>query len=49
MTNDTWNVVMFFEKINIVTNKWIFKTKMHINDNLKKLKIKFVIKNFFQI
>ena len=21
MTNDTWNVVMFFEKVNIVTNK----------------------------
>ena len=49
MTNDTWNVVMLFEKVNIVTNKWIFKAKMHIDDNLKKLKIKLVIKNFSQI
>ena len=49
MTNDTWNVVVFFEEVNIVTSKWIFKTKMHIDDNLKKLKIRFVVKNFFQI
>ena len=40
---------MFFEKINIVTNKWIFKAKMHIDDNLKKLKAKLVVKNFSQV
>ena len=49
MTNGTWNVVMSFEKVNIVTSKWIFKTKMHIDGSLKKLKIKLVIKDFFQV
>ena len=49
ITNNTWNVVMFFEKINIVTSKWVFKAKMHIDDSLKKLKVKFVIKSFSQI
>ena len=32
-----------------MTNKWVFKTKIHVDDILEKLKIKIVVKKFSQM
>ncbi len=40
---------MSLKKINIVISKWVFKSKMHVDDSFDKLKIRLVIRDFFQI
>ena len=34
---------------NIVTSKWVFKAKMHVDGTLDKLKIRLVARGFSQI
>lgn len=41
--------VVALKNVNIVTNKWIFKTKMHINGSLDKLKARLVARDFSQV
>ncbi len=45
--NEIWQEEVSFKKINIVTSKWVFKSKMHVDDSLDKLKIRLVIRDFF--
>ena len=45
--NEIWQEEVSLKKINIITSKWVFKSKMHINDSFDKLKTRLVIKDFF--
>ncbi len=47
--NEIWQEEVSLKKINIVTSYWIFKSKMHVDDSLDKLKARLVIRYFFQI
>ncbi len=47
--NEIWQEEVSLKKINIVTSKWVFKSKMHVDDSLDKLKTRLVIRDFFQI
>ncbi len=47
--NEIWQEEVLLKKINIITSKWVFKLKMHVDDSLDKLKTRLVIKDFFQI
>ncbi len=47
--NEIWQEEVSLKKINIVTSKWVFKSKMHINDSLDKLKTRLIVRDFFQI
>ncbi len=47
--NEIWQEEMSFKKINIMTSKWIFKLKMHVDDFLDKLKTWLIVRDFFQI
>ncbi len=47
--NKIWQEEVLLKKINIMTSKWVFKSKMHINDFLDKLKTRLIVKDFFQI
>ena len=47
--NEIWQEEVSLKKINIVTSKWIFKSKMHVDDSLDKLKTRLMIRDFFQI
>ncbi len=47
--NEIWQEEVSFKKINIMTSKWVFKLKMHVNDFLNKLKTKLIVRDFFQI
>jgi len=47
--NEIWQEEVSLKKINIMTSKWVFKSKMHINNFLYKLKTRLIIKDFFQI
>ncbi len=47
--NEIWQEEVLLKKINIVTSKWVFKSKMHVNNFLNKLKIKLIVRDFFQI
>ncbi len=47
--NEIWQEEVSLKKINIMTSKWIFKSKMHINNFLDKLKTRLIVRNFFQI
>ncbi len=49
IVNEIWQEEVSLKKINIITSKWIFKSKMHIDDSLDKLKTRLVIRDFFQI
>ncbi len=40
---------MSLKKINIVTSKWVFKLKMHVNGSLNKLKTRLITRDFSQI
>ena len=47
--NEIWQEEVSLKKINIMTSKWVFKSKMYINDFLDKLKTRLIVRNFFQI
>ncbi len=47
--NEIWQEEVSLKKINIITSKWVFKSKMYIDDSLDKLKTRLVIRDFFQI
>ncbi len=47
--NEIWQEKVSLKKINIVTSKWVFKLKMHVDDFLNKLKTRLIVRNFFQI
>ncbi len=45
--NEIWQEEVSLKKINIITSKWVFKSKMHVNDSLDKLKARLVVRDFF--
>ncbi len=47
--NEIWQEEVSLKKINIVISKWVFKSKMYIDDFLDKLKTRLIVRNFFQI
>ena len=49
VANGTWDVVVPPTDANIVTSKWVFKAKMHIDGSLEKLKARLVARGFSQI
>ncbi len=46
--NGIWKIITSSINVNIVINKWVFKTKMHIDETLNKLKARLVTKKFSQ-
>ena len=47
--NSTWEEVISFKNINIITSKWVFKSKLHTNSSLDKLKAQVVARDFSQM
>ncbi len=47
--NEIWQEEVSLKKINIMTSKWVFKSKMHIDDSFDKLKTRLIVRDFFQI
>ncbi len=47
--NEIWQEEVSFKKINIMTSKWVFKLKMHVNDSFDKLKTRLIVRDFSQI
>ncbi len=45
--NEIWQEEMSLKRINIMTSKWVFKSKMHVNDFLDKLKTRLIVRDFF--
>lgn len=46
IANGTWDVAVPPEGANIVTSKWVFKVKMHMDGILDKLKARLVARGF---
>ncbi len=49
VVNETWQEEVPPKKVNIVTSKWVFKSKMHVDGSLDKLKARLIVRGFFQI
>lgn len=49
IANGTWETVVPPKNVTIVTSKWVFKAKMHIDGSLDKLKARLVARGFSQI
>jgi len=49
IANGTWETVTPPKDANIVTSKWVFKAKMHIDGTLDKLKARLVARGFSQM
>ena len=49
IANGTWDVVVPPKNANIVTSKWVFKAKMHVDGTLEKLKARLVARGFSQM
>ena len=47
--NGTWKEVISLKNANIITSKWVFKPKLHINSTLNKLKARVVARGFSQM
>ena len=47
--NSTWEEVVLPKNVNIITSKWVFKSKLHINGSLDKLKARVVARGFSQM
>ena len=47
--NGTWEEVVPPKDANIVTSKWVFKSKLHTNSSLDKLKARVVARGFSQM
>ncbi len=47
--NEIWQEEVSLKKINIMTNKWVFKSKMHVNNSLDRLKTRLIVRDFSQI
>jgi hypothetical protein len=49
IANGTWEAIVPPKGSNIVTRKWVFKAKMHIDGSLDKLKARIVARGFSQM
>ena len=49
IANGTWDVAVPPKNANIVTSKWVFKAKMHVDGTLDKLKARLVARGFSQV
>ena len=49
ISNGTWEAVVPPKGANLVTSKWVFKAKMHIDGTLEKLKARIVARGFSQM
>ena len=47
--NGTWEEVVPLKDTNIITSKWVFKSKLHTNGSLDKLKARVVARGFSQM
>ena len=47
--NDIWEEIVSLKNVNIITSKWVFKSKMHINGFLDKLKARVMAREFSQM
>ena len=43
---DVWDLVQLLEGIKSIVNKWIFKTKKDLNDNMERFKAHLVVQGF---
>ena len=46
MKNDVWDIVPRPEGKSVMTSKWIYKIKHVIGGNIKKYKVRFVVREF---
>jgi Reverse transcriptase (RNA-dependent DNA polymerase) len=46
--NKIWNNIILSEGVKHIGYKWIFKTKMDLEDNVKRYKVRLVAKRFIQ-
>ena len=44
--NETWNLIPRSEDMNVNGSKWVFKTKLKLDDSLDRLKARLVAKGF---
>ncbi len=49
IANGTWDIVVPPKGANIVTSKWVFKGKMHVDGTLDKSKARLVARGFSQM
>ncbi len=49
IANGTWDVAVPPKGANIITSKWVFKAKMHVDGTLEKLKARIVARGFSQL
>ena len=49
MAHGTWEEVVLPKKANIVTSKWVFKVKLHMDGTIDKFKARLVARGFSQI
>ena len=47
--NETWEEIVLSKEVNIVISKWVFKSKLHFNGSLDKLKARLVTRDFSQV
>lgn len=48
LTNDTWSLVPVLEAANVISCKWVFRTKRLANGKLERRKARLVAKGFLQ-
>jgi histone deacetylase 1/2 len=48
ITNGTWDLVSLTQDTNIVGNKWVFRFKQNVDDNIKRFKVRLVAKGYHQ-
>ncbi|KAK6152772.1 hypothetical protein DH2020_012411 [Rehmannia glutinosa] len=48
MSNNTWELVLFSENMNLITSKWIFRTKFKSDGTVERLKARLVARGFQQ-
>ena len=47
--NKIWEEIMPSKGVNIMTSKWVFKSKLHSNGSLDKLKVRLIARGFSQV
>lgn len=48
MENNTWDLVLWHPRAHVVSGKWIFKHKLHVDGTLERYKAQWVLRGFTQ-